>query len=416
MNPLLILLVVLSYFSCVEAESPKVRVGIDCLMEGEYTSKLKGKNIGILTNHTGITSNLESSIEFLKRHSKEKGYRIEAIFAPEHGLNGAAYASQSLEGGKYPDNIPVYSLYGKVKRPTQVMLKGITLLICDIQDIGTRSYTYISTMFYLIEEAAKHKIPVMILDRPNPINGIVVDGPMLDDKWRSQIGYINVPYCHGMTIGELARYFNKEYQIDCELEVVPMRGWKREMSFADTGLTWIPTSPYIPEPTTPFYYPTTGILGELQLVNTGIGYTMPFKIVGAPWIDAKKFAAQLNKQQFPGVVFQPFHFCPMYGRYAKENCQGVLILIEDPLKFKPMSTQYLLIGILKSLYPDKFQIAINSFKKNKETLCKLNGTEEAYRLIVEDKNIVWKLCHLHDKERTQFLEIRKKYLMKSYDQ
>lgn len=380
----------------------------------EYAPLLKGKRIGLITNHTAVGSNMLTTVDILKANATSKGYVIKALFAPEHGINGAAYAFEPIEGDKDSDNLPIYSLHGKTKRPTDLMLKDINLLIFDIQDIGSRSYTYISTMFYAMEEAAKNNITFVVLDRPNPINGLTVDGPLLDEKWRSAIGYINVPYCHGMTIGELARFFNGEYQIGCRLEVIPMKGWKRSMSFADTGLPWIPTSPYVPDVTTPFFYPTTGILGEMAFVNIGIGYTLPFKVVGAPWIDAKLFATQLNTQKFPGVYFTPFHYRPIYGRFAKEDCQGVLILITDPLRYKPVSTQYLLLGMLKSLYPEKFQDAIAAAKKRKETLCKLNGTDEVYRLIVEEKNIVWKLCSLQEKGREAFMKKREKYLIKDY--
>ena len=199
------------------------------------------------------------------------------------------------------------------------MLKGIDLLIYDIQDIGSRSYTFLSTLLYVMEEAAKQQIKVMVLDRPNPINGIVMDGPMLEEKWRSFLGYINVPYCHGMTIGELAQYFNGEYKIGCDLEVIPMKGWKRTMSFKDTHLPWVPTSPHVPEAETALVYPVTGILGELGIVNIGIGYTLPFKLIGAPWIQAEAFAEQLNQQQFPGVRFLPFYYRPFYGKFEGEN-------------------------------------------------------------------------------------------------
>jgi uncharacterized protein YbbC (DUF1343 family) len=315
---------------------------------------------------------------------------------------------------KDSDGIPIYSLHGKTQRPTAAMLKNIDILIYDIQDIGSRSYTYTTTLFYAMEEAAKHQIPVVVLDRPNPLGGAIVDGPMLEEKWRSTLGYINVPYCHGMTVAELARYFNSEYHIGCHLHVVPMKGWRRHMTFQETNLPWIPTSPNIPESSSAFYYPTTGILGELQLVNIGIGYTLPFKVVGAPWIDANRFATALNAQKFPGVSFKPFYYRPFYGRFAQEDCQGVLILITNPAKYKPVSTQYLLIGLLKSLYPEKFQDAIAAAKARRKTLCKVNGTEEVVRMIVEDNNIVWKLRAFHQKEREAFLKTRKKYLIAAY--
>lgn len=397
------------------AAAPKVKVGIDVIMGEDYAELLKGKRIGLITNHTAVNSKLVSTVDIFKMNASAKGYKLVALFAPEHGITGASYASEYIEEEKDPDGIPVYSLHGKTVRPTEDMLKKIDMLVFDIQDIGSRSYTYITTLFYAMEEAAKHGVQFLVLDRPNPMTGLVVDGPLLEEKWRSGIGYINIPYCHGMTVGELARYFNGEYKIGCKLEVAQMKGWRRRMTFHDTGLPWIPTSPYIPEASTAFFYPTTGILGELQLVNIGIGYTLPFKVVGAPWIDARLLAKNLNAQKFPGVHFEPFHYRPFYGRFAHENCQGVLIMVADPIKFRPVSTQYLIIGILKSMYPKKFQDAITTAKARKETICKVNGTEEVFRLITEEKNIVWKLRNLHKKERENFLNLRKKYLISDYN-
>lgn len=393
----------------------KVKVGADVLFTPEYDSLLKGKKIGLITNHTAINGKMQSTISLLKTHAKAKGFILQALFAPEHGLNGAVHAADIIKNGTYPDNIPIFSLYGSTHRPTPEMLKTIDLLIYDIQDIGSRSYTYSSTLFYAMEEAAKHKVPVVVLDRPNPINGITVDGPLMEEKWRSIVGYIDVPYCHGMTIGELAKFFNEEYEIKCNLTVVPMKGWKRKMTFEETGLTWIPTSPNIPEATTVYFYPMTGILGELQVVNIGIGYTMPFKLVGAPWINAEEFSSHLNSQKYPGVYFQPFYYKPFFGRFSHENCQGVLILVTNPLTFKPVSTQYLIIGILKSLYPIKFQQALADAHKRKSMFCKVNGTEEVYRIIQESKYVVWQLRELHQKEREAFMIKRKKYLISSYE-
>jgi uncharacterized protein YbbC (DUF1343 family) len=415
LKKLYLLAALISFFSTFQLiASPKVKVGIDTLLQDEYKHLLKGKRIGLITNHTGISSELRSTIDILKEASSLQEFTLAALFAPEHGITGSAHAYQTIETSKDSDDLPIYSLYGKTFRPDDQMLKNIDLLIYDIQDIGTRSYTYTATMFYAMEEAAKREIPFIVLDRPNPINGITVDGPILEEKWRSPLGHINIPYCHGMTIGELARYFNGEYKINCQLEVIPMKGWKRKMSFKETGLHWIPTSPYIPEAETVFFYPTTGILGELRLINSGIGYTLPFKLVGAPWIDARSFAKHLNAQKFAGVHFEPFYYRPVYGRYAREECQAVLIIITDSLKYKPVSTQYLLIGMLKSLYPEKFQDAVNAAKSRKDTICKLNGTEEVYRLIVEEKNIVWKLCGIHQNEREAFLKRRSKYLIADY--
>lgn len=393
---------------------PKVILGIDRLAQGEYISLLKGKKVGLITNHTAISNQGHSTIDLLKKLAKSHGFKLGALFAPEHGLHGLIHAEENVDDDHDSDGIPIYGLYGKKRRPTDAMLKGINLLIYDIQDIGSRSYTYITTLFYIMEEASKRKIPLIVLDRPNPINGLVVDGPMLENQWRSMIGYINVPYCHGMTVGELALLFNGEYRVGCQLTIISMKKWTRNMTFNDTGLQWIPTSPYIPEPTTAQYYPMTGLLGELSLVNIGIGYTLPFKVVGAPWIDARKFANALNGQKFPGVHFEPFHFKPFYGKFAHENCHGVLIVVKDPLSYKPVATQYLLLGILKGLYPVKFKKAIELSKGRREMFCKACGSSEIYRMISEENNIVWKLRSFQEKERDNFLNVRAKYLISDY--
>jgi uncharacterized protein YbbC (DUF1343 family) len=411
--PLLLISFWVNHF-IYSAPNPKVQVGSDLLMTEEYSSLLKGKKIGLITNHTAVNNKMLSTIDLLKANSKKIGFTLFALFAPEHGISGSSNAGENIHDQIDHDGIPIFSLHGKTHRPTDEMLKAIDTLIFDIQDIGSRSYTYISTLFYAMEEAAKKGITVIVLDRPNPINGLIIDGPMMEEKWRSSVGYINVPYCHGMTIGELAQFFNGEYKIGCKLEVIPMKGWLRHFSFQDTGLPWIPTSPYIPESTTPYFYPTTGILGELSIVNIGIGYTLPFKLVGAPWIDSKNFAKHLNAQKFPGVYFEPFHYKPFYGKFAHEDCQGVLIVITNSKIFKPVSTQYLIMGILKSLYPFKVKEALILDQSRKDMFNKINGTDEVYRMLVETNNIVWKLKALHQKERDEFSKIRKKYLINEY--
>jgi uncharacterized protein YbbC (DUF1343 family) len=273
-----------------------------------------------------------------------------------------------------------------------------------------RPYTYETTLYYMMEEAAKHNIEVIVLDRPNPINGVIVDGPMLEEKWRSFIGYINVPYCHGMTIGELAHFFNQEYQIGCKLKVIQMRGWEREMSFRDTGLHWIPPSPNVPEPDTPLFSSSTGSLGELHLLNIGVGFTLPFKIVGAPWIHADEFAEKLNGQKLPGVRFHPFHYRPFFGLYKGLDCQGVLIQVTDSKKYRPLAVQYLILGMLKSLYP-KEVIKRLSEDSGKDLFCKASGTEAVYEILMKEKYPAWKLIELHKSEREAFLEKRQKYLL-----
>ncbi len=381
--------------------------GVDVFFSESHCDRLKGKRIALLTNHTGVDSQKRTTLQLFKEREGE--FKIAAIFSPEHGLQGQHYAFESVKHGE-EKGIPVFSLHGETRRPKPEMLKDIDVVIYDIQDTGVRAYTYPTTLFYMMEEAAKRGIEIIVLDRPNPINGLIVDGPMLEEKWRSFIGYVNVPYCHGMTIGELALFFNEEYKVGCKLQVVAMKGWSRSMSYRNTGLAWIPPSPNVPEADTPFFCPATGILGELQIMNIGIGFTLPFKIVGAPWVHAKEFAEKLNAQKLPGVHFQPFYFRPFYGLYKGLDCQGVLIEITNPKIYRPLSVQYMLMGMLKSLYPKEFSTRLNE-SKNKDLFCKANGTESVYDILVNEKYPAWKLISLHKDEREAFLEIRKKYLL-----
>lgn len=392
-----------------------VQVGVETLFSPAYSSILRSKKIGLITNHTAIDSQGQTTIELFKKNAKNYNYSLIALFAPEHGLTGIHHAGATFGNQHDADGIPIFSLHGSTRRPTSDMLKDISLLVYDIQDIGSRPYTYTSTLFYAMEEAAKARIPLVVLDRPNPLGGLLVDGPMLEEEWRSFLGYINIPYCHGLTIGELAQYFNGEYHVGCDLLVIPMHGWKRHMTFKDTGLTWIPTSPQIPDSETAFYFPTTGLLGELRIVNIGIGYTLPFKVIGAPWIQAEQFAQQLNAQNFPGVRFQPFHYTPFFGRFSGQVCHGVLILITDPSSFLPVTTQYLIIGILKSLYPTQFQKGLMEESNQRiELFNKASGTPEILRILKEEPYVIWKLRALHQKERTQYLNKRIPYLHSNY--
>ncbi len=386
-----------------------VELGVDVLFSSEYSKVVHKKKVGLITNQTGINKNLESTIHLFQKHEP---CTLAALFSPEHGIHGSSYAGEKVYDSRTKRNIPVYSLHGDTRRPTKKMLEGIDVLVFDIQDIGSRSYTYASTLFYVMEEAAKNKIPVVVLDRPNPINGVVVDGPMMQDKFRSFVGYVNVPYCHGMTIGELSLFFNEEYKIGCHLTVVPMEGWKRTMSYKDTGLQWVPTSPYIPEQDTPFFYASTGILGVLEIVNIGIGYTQPFKLIGAPWIKAEEFARHLNEQKLPGVTFLPFYYKPFYGLYKNKDCEGVKIMITDPLRYKPIAVQYLVLGILKTLYPSEIQSKLSSLdQKTKKFFSQVNGNDEIYSLLLSEKYIAWKLIEYDEDKRQAFLEKRKKYLL-----
>lgn len=389
-----------------------VRTGVDVFFDEGHDLLLKDKAVGLVTNHTGVNKDLVLTSDLFKN----KCFQLKALFSPEHGLKGIAYAAEKVIHAKDVTGIPIYSLHGETRRPTDAMLQGLDAIVYDIQDIGVRAYTYATTLFYIMEEAAKKNIEVIVLDRPNPMGGLLVDGPMLEDSFRSYIGYVNVAYCHGMTIGELARFFNEEYQLKCRLKIVPMKGWNRSMVFAETGLTWIPPSPHVPEPDTPFFSASTGILGEIELVNIGIGYTLPFKVVGAEWINAEAFAEALNKQKLPGVIFTPFHYRPFYGSYKGVDCHGVLIVITDPLKYKPLSVQFALFGILKSLYPKQFAHKLGALAAPKKHLfCLASGSDKIFSMLQQEKYVLWKLLEFDRDKREAFLKKREKYLRVEYE-
>ncbi len=391
-------------------EIKTIDLGVDLFFQDGHALKLKGKRVGLITNHTGVGSDLSPTYERFMQNTE--GFSLSAIFSPEHGFQGEIYAEKSCDDIVSFKGVPVFSLYGEHRRPTQKMLENIDVLVYDIQDIGSRSYTYVTTLFYVMEEAAKCGIPVVVLDRPNPMGGEIVDGPMLEKKWASFIGYIDVPYCHGMTVGELARYFNKEYQVGCQLDVVPMRGWRREMLYQETGLAWIPTSPYIPEDDSPLFYATTGIIGSLSIVSIGIGYTLPFKVIGAPWIKSESFAQALNKQKLSGIKFVPFHFRPQFGLFKGQSCEGVLLVITNKHTFKPLTIQYLILGILKSMYPIQMNEGLARLDQlRKDQFCKACGNQEMLDLLIKEKYVAWKLMQYQKQDREMFIEKRKKYLL-----
>jgi uncharacterized protein YbbC (DUF1343 family) len=387
-----------------------VQLGIDVLFENGLPPSLQGKRVGLVTNQTGIDSAGRTTIDRFKEWPQQ--LQLVALFGPEHGIRGDVHADYKVEDGRDCDGIPIYSLYGSTRRPTAAMLQNVDLMVFDIQDVGLRCYTFISTLFYVMEEAAKQGIGVMVLDRPNPINGLVVDGPMLEPQWRSFVGYIDVPFCHGMTVGELAQFFNAEYGVGCSLTVVPMKGWKRSMSFHETGLVWMPTSPQIPEADSPLYYATTGVLGEAQTaISIGVGYTLPFKVVGAPWIDAQRFAQALNDQGLPGIRFHPWHFRPFFGRHATKECAGVRLIITDPIAYRPITTQFIILGLLKTLYPDHFLAGVPMKEATDRMLAKIIGTEEIYERLTSAEYIGWALASRDADKRQDFLTRRRLYLL-----
>ncbi len=290
-------------FFCASSAQGAVELGIDVLASRDY-SLLKGKRVGLITNQTGINSSGSKTRLLLKRHCN-----LVALYTPEHGLDGTEKAGGYVKTRRDRlTGVMAYSLYGPTRKPTPAMLRGIDVLVFDLQDIGCRSYTYISTMGRCMEAAGEAKIPFVVLDRPNPVGGLRVEGPSVEPRWRSFVSEFPIPYVHGLTVGELARMVNGLHWIStpCDLTVVPMRGWRRSMTWEDTGLRWIPSSPNIPRGNSPLYYIATGLVGELSGPEIGIPGSRPFQSIGARWVNAESFTRYLRGLKTPGVEFRPW--------------------------------------------------------------------------------------------------------------
>ena len=336
------------------ARPPQVVTGIEVLRD-EHFAPLKGKRVGLITNPTGVDSRLLSTIDIL---ASAPGVTLAALFGPEHGARGDHAAGDRVDSGTDRETgLPVYSLYGKTRKPTPEMLKGIDILVYDIQDIGCRSYTYISTMGLAMEAAAESNIPFLVLDRPDPLGGVRVEGNLAEKEFESFVSQYPVPYVYGLTCGELAQYLNGEGLlaggVRCSLTVIPMKGWKRGMTFSETGLPWVPTSPHIPEEHSPAYYVSSGLMGELGVISEGVGYTVPFQVFAAVWIDGKALAGKLNDLHLPGVLFRPTSFTPFYGKFKDEELHGVQVHVAPGDGANLMSIQFLVMQAHNELYPEK---------------------------------------------------------------
>ncbi|CAK6473600.1 YbbC [Peribacillus simplex] len=341
-----------------EKKKQKVSPGIEVLLK-EEKNVLSGKKVGLITNPTGIDSKLTSIVDLLH---DDPDINLTALFGPEHGVRGDAQAGASVE--YYIDEktgLPVYSLYGKTKKPTPEMLKDVEVLVFDIQDVGTRYYTYIYTMAYAMEAARENDIPFIVLDRPNPQGGESVDGPVLEPEFSSFVGLYPIPLKHGMTVGELATLFNKEFKIGADLKVIKMKGWKRDMDYDDTGLPFVLPSPNMPTVSTTFVYPATGLI-EGTNVSEGRGTTKPFELIGAPYINSDELAGKLNALRLPGVKFRAASFTPTFSKHAGRLSHGVEIYITDREAFKAVPTGLHIIKTIQDLYPGDFEfLAANNF-------------------------------------------------------
>ncbi|MDX6445961.1 MAG: hypothetical protein QOH71_3035 [Blastocatellia bacterium] len=328
----------------------QVLTGIDVL-ERDGFKQLAGLRIGLVTNQTGLDRAGRSTIDVL---FKAPGVKLTALFSPEHGIRGLADEKVS-DTKDEQTGLPIFSLYGESRRPKPEQLKDIDALVYDIQDIGTRFYTYIATLGYVLEEAAKAKLPVFVLDRPNPINGIDVEGPIADADKLSFTAYHTLPVRHGLTIGELARLYNDERKINADLRVIKMEGWRRSMWFDSTGLVWINPSPNMRSLTEATLYPGVGLL-ETTNLSVGRGTDTPFEMIGAPWLDGQKLSTYLNAKRIAGVRFVPVHFTPKSSVFKNEECGGVNVVITDRAQFKSVLTGIEIAVALHRLFPAEWKI------------------------------------------------------------
>jgi uncharacterized protein YbbC (DUF1343 family) len=349
------------------AQEPDAGVlcGIDVLARDGF-QQLEGRKVGLITNHTGLDRFGRSTIELLHSAANVK---LAALFSPEHGLKGVldarvADSTDDLTGLK------VYSLYGETRRPTAEMLEGVDTLVFDIQDIGARFYTYIATMGLAMEEAAKHNIRFVVLDRPNPITGLRVFGPF-NDREGLFTAYHRIPLVHGMTVGELAQMFNVERKINADLVVIQMEGWRRSMWLDETLLTWVNPSPNMRSLTQATLYPAIGMIEGCK-VSVGRGTDTPFEVFGAPWIDGRTLAARLNGLGLVGIRFLPYRFTPDASKFKNQQCGGVQIVLIDRNAFDPLETGLSIVRELKDLFPDAFDVdSVNRLLFGKDVLEKV---------------------------------------------
>ncbi|MFQ5771915.1 MAG: exo-beta-N-acetylmuramidase NamZ domain-containing protein, partial [bacterium] len=387
----------------------KVETGLDVLVRNHFDILL-GKRVGVITNHTGLTKDGQHIVDLLKQ---AEGVELVAIFGPEHGVRGVAPDGVAVNSQvDSATGVPVYSLYGKTRRPKEDMIDSVDALVFDIQDVGARFYTYIYTMALAMEAAALHGKKFVVLDRPNPITGTKVEGPMLQDGFQSFVGLFKMPVRHGMTVGELAKLFQGQGWFDgaesLDLSVVKMTGWERRAWYDQTDLPWVGPSPSMKTLATATVYPGTCFI-EGTNVSEGRGTDKPFEKIGAPWINPKQLANKLNKYGLKGVAFEPTEFTPVATlpsvpnpKYKDELCGGIYVRVVRRETFKPVKTGVTIIWTIKNLYPDKF--------KWRNTIDRLYGSNRL-RLRIEASKPLAEIVSNDGVEVQNFLTLRAKYLL-----
>jgi len=377
--------------------------GIDRLQHEDFG--LKGKRLGLISNPSGVSKSLVSTIDILKEH-----FNLKALFGPEHGVRGDIEAGDKVD--TYTDKrtgLPVYSIYGKndekgegENRPAAAMLEDVDLLLIDIQDVGCRFYTFESSMFNSMEVCAKTGKTFVVLDRINPINGSDVEGNILDTAFKSFIGIGPVPNRHGLTMGELAQYYNKECNIGCDLKVIPLSGWKREMYGDEAGFLWVNPSPNVPSLDVATLYPGTCLFEGTNL-SEGRGTTRPFEMIGAPWLDAEALAETMNAQRHPGLIFRPAGFLPSFSKHQGELCRGVQLHIMDRRKVRPVFAALSLLEAARAQNEEKF--SWKQWPDGHYSIDLLAGTD------ILRKGSVEEYLELCKKGAQEFVEKRRPYLL-----
>jgi uncharacterized protein YbbC (DUF1343 family) len=393
---------ILVFFMMLSCCYGSVKTGLDRV--GAYKNLFEGKRLGIIANHTAYDSNGRFIVDVFRSMT---GVKVMALFSPEHGLWGTARAGEKI--GSHTDtayDLPVYSLYGKTQKPTSEMLQNIDVLVFDVQDIGARFYTYIYTMSLAMEAAAENSKTFVVLDRPNPINGINVQGNILEPAFASFVGLYPIPVRHGMTVGELAKMFNGQGwlsgHVKADLVVIPMEGWRRRMWYDQTGLRFIKPSPNMPDIETAAVYPGLCLL-EGTNVSEGRGTLMPFRQFGAPWIDSKLLAGRLNALKLPAMRFEPVNFTPTSTKYQGEECHGIRILVTDRDRLKPYLSGIKIINEICRMYPEHFEWKTAHFDR----LCGTSKIRDA----IASHSSVDVLRSKWQKELESFLKIRAGYLL-----
>lgn len=405
---IIVLFVLCTVFANTYAQKITIKTGIEVLKDQKFKI-LDGKRVGLITNPTGVDNNMKSTIDIL---NEAPNVNLVALFAPEHGVRGDAHAGDHVDNVTDPKTgLPVYSLHGKTRVPTPEMLEGIDVLVYDIQDIGCRSFTYISTMGLAMQAAAEQGIEFVVLDRPNPLGGIKVEGGLVEDGFISFVSQFKIPYVYGLTCGELALLLNGENMLkkQCKLQVVKMKSWKRKMRYEETGLQWIPSSPHIPQPISAIFYPVSGILGELGYMSIGVGYTIPFQMFAAEWIKAEDLAASLNNLHLPGLYFRPMYLKPFYSVGQGKQLEGVQVFIMDYEKARLSEIQFYVMQEVASLYPDK-AVFDNANDKRFRMFDQVAGSDYV-RLNFAKRNKFADISGFWDDAVAPFRQLSKKYYL-----